>query len=176
MEVKIIRSNRRRRTVSARMVKDILVVSAPARLTDARLEQIIAGFKIKFQRRELKEELNRRQGLAQIAARLNEKYFENKLKISLIEYVSDQNSKFGCCNYQTASIRISHKVGLMPDWVRDYVLIHEMAHLIEPNHSKSFWELVYRYKLAERARGYLIAKGGETEEEEGNSLPLCGEG
>jgi predicted metal-dependent hydrolase len=49
----------------------------------------------------------------------------------------------------------------MPDWVRDYVLIHEMAHLIEPNHSKSFWDIVSRYELAERARGYLMAAGFE---------------
>ena len=47
----------------------------------------------------------------------------------------------------------------MPEWVRRYVLIHEMAHLIEPNHSRAFWDIVSRYKLTERARGYLMAVG-----------------
>ncbi len=43
----------------------------------------------------------------------------------------------------------------MPDWVVDYVLLHELAHLVEPTHSSSFWALVDRYPQAERARGYL---------------------
>ena len=47
----------------------------------------------------------------------------------------------------------------MPDWVRDYVIVHEMAHLVEPNHGKDFHKLVDKYKLTERARGYLIAAG-----------------
>ena len=159
MEVKIIRSHRRRRTVSARLVEDTLLVSAPLVLSQARLDKIIFNFKEKFERKKLKDELERKQGLCDIARRLNEKYFANQLKINSIEYVTDQNSKFGCCNYHRGNIRISHKIGLMPAWVRDYVIIHEMAHLIEPNHSQAFWVIVSRYKLAERARGFLIACG-----------------
>lgn len=159
MEVKIIRSSRRYRTVSARMEKDLLVVSAPTVLSEERLKKIVADFKIKFERKRLKEELDRKQSLLEVAAKLNQRYFGNKLKINSIEYVTGQNSKFGCCNCRNANIRISHRVGLMPEWVRDYVLIHEMAHLIEPNHSRAFWSIVSRYRLAERAKGYLMAVG-----------------
>jgi predicted metal-dependent hydrolase len=159
MEIKIIRSRRRRRTVSARLVKDELLVSAPLLIPQERLEKIIADFKLKFEKKRIKEELDKKQSLAEIAAGLNEKYFSNKLKINSIEYVTGQNSKFGCCYCSSANIRISHKVGLMPDWVRDYVLIHEMAHLLEPNHGRRFWEIVARYRLAERAKGFLLATG-----------------
>ena len=162
MEVKIIRSRRRSRTVSARIVKDILVVRAPLAISQGHLERIIADFKIKFKRKKLKDELNKRENLSGMAASLNERYFDNALKISSIEYVTDQRSKFGCCNYTTASIRISHRVSTMPAWVQEYVVLHEMAHLIEPNHSRSFWKIVSRYTLAERARGYLIALGLES--------------
>ena len=165
MEVKIIRSRRRFRTISGRLVKDILVVRAPAALSPERLEKIVAKFKLKFERKRLKEELNRKHDLVRIAARINEQYFNNKLSVKSIEYVTGQNSKFGCCHHQTANIRISHKVGLMPEWVRDYVVMHEMVHLIEPNHGKLFWDIVSRYKLAERARGYLMAAGVDFGEE-----------
>ena len=50
-----------------------------------------------------------------------------------------------------------------PGWVIDYVLVHEVAHLRYAGHGPRFWSLVQRYPLAERARGYLIAKGGEAD-------------
>ncbi len=156
MEVKIIRSHRRRRTVSARLLEDTLIVSAPLMLSEPRLDKIILGFKEKFERKKIKEELDRKEALSEVAKRLNERYFSNKLKINSIEYVTDQNSKYGCCNFSSGHIRISHRIGLMPSWVRNYVIVHEMAHLIEPNHSRAFWGIVYRYELAERARGFLL--------------------
>jgi hypothetical protein len=146
------------------MDKDILVISAPLMLSRERLEKIILDFKVKFEKLKLKEELDRKQSLVDIAGRLNAKYFGGRLRINSIEYVTGQSSKFGCCHYRSADIRISHRVGLMPDWVRDYVLIHEMAHLIEPNHGRAFWDIVSRYKLAERAKGYLMASGMQAED------------
>ncbi|MCX5694787.1 MAG: M48 family metallopeptidase [Candidatus Omnitrophica bacterium] len=159
MEVKIIRSQRRRRSVNARLINDLLVVNAPALLSQVHLDEIINGFKIKFAKIKIKNELDKKESLRDLAKELNKEYFNSELKIESIEYVTGQNSRFGCCNYRTGRIRISHKIGMMPRWVRKYVLIHEMAHLVEPNHSRSFWNIVLRYRLTERARGYLMAVG-----------------
>ena len=139
MEVKVTRSIRRLRTVSARLDKDILHINAPLLLPQSRLDKIVADFRLRFQKKIIKEQLEKQLSLAEIAHRLNAKYFSNQLKINSIEYVTNQERKFGCCDYRTGNIRISHRVGLMPDWVRDYVLVHEMAHLLEPNHSSRFW-------------------------------------
>ena len=43
-----------------------------------------------------------------------------------------------------------------PVGVLDYVLMHEMTHLLYSNHSKEFWKKVNEYKYTERARGFLI--------------------
>jgi predicted metal-dependent hydrolase len=166
MEITITRSRRRRRTVSARLVNDTLFVYAPALMSEPALTKVIDHFKARFQRKKLKDELNKKTCLLEVARSLNEKYFDSKLKINKIEYVTNQSAKFGCCDYKSGNIRISHKLSAMPPWVRDYVVFHEMAHLLEPHHKKSFWDIVSRYPLAERARGYLMAVGLEKQDSE----------
>lgn len=162
--IRIVRSPRRRKTVSARLVSNILYIHAPMHISSERLDELTLHFKNKFQRDILKKELNKQQDLRVVADELNKKYFSGRLHIRSIGYVTNQETKFGCCNYKTGIIRISSMVASMPLWVRDYVVMHEIAHLVEPNHSKAFWDIVSRYKLSERARGFLIAKGLEKEE------------
>ncbi len=161
--VKILRSKKRRRSVSARLVRDILVVRAPEGMPEIRLQEVIVELKARIERKRLKEELNKSEDLASRAEEFNKRYFENKLKVNSIEYVTGQKSRFGCCNFRTGSIRISDRISSMPQWVRDYVIIHELAHLVVPDHSRAFWDIVNRYKLAERAKGYLIAASNFSE-------------
>jgi predicted metal-dependent hydrolase len=166
MEVRIIRSERRRRTVSARMEGNVLLVRAPAGMPQARLDAVIADFRARFRLRALRERMNRDEDLAARARLLSEKYFGGELVPAWIGYVTGQRNTFGCCYHRTGRIRISLAVGAMPRWVRDYILVHEMAHLREPRHDAAFWKLVARYPLAERARGYLLGAGMREEGEE----------
>ncbi len=55
-------------------------------------------------------------------------------------------------------------VAPFPDWVVDYVIVHELAHLRVGGHGDEFWQLVGRYPKAERAIGYLLAKAGDEDE------------
>ena len=75
-----------------------------------------------------------------------------------ITWSNRQNTRWGSCSVDTGHIRISDRLAGFPDWVIDYVVVHELAHLIESGHNVRFWEIVNRYPLAERARGYLLAQ------------------
>lgn len=158
--VRIIRSAKRRKTVSARLEGDVLVIRAPATMRDEELGPIIDGLRQRVRRRarvvpQSDEALEKR------ARELNRKYFDGRLKWQSVRYVTNQNSRFGSCTPSNGTIRLSHRLATMPAWVRDYVLVHELAHLVEANHGPRFWQLVNRYPLTERARGYLMAVGLE---------------
>ena len=159
--MRVVRSAQRRKTVSARLEEGVLVVRAPASMRDEELAPIIDGLKRRIRRRgrsapQSDESLEKR------AQELNKKYFDGRLKWQSVRYVTNQNSRFGSCTPADGTIRLSHRLATMPVWVRDYVLVHELAHLVEANHGPRFWKLVNRYPLTERARGYLMAVGLET--------------
>ncbi|MDX1521830.1 MAG: M48 family metallopeptidase [Anaerolineae bacterium] len=160
MDVEIIRSKRRKKTVSAREVDGRFIVQAPAAMTDAELKPIIERLQQRWSKRQARESLDD-QALHKRALELNREYFKGKLKWKSIKWVSNQNSRFGSCTPAQKTIRLSHRLAQMPAFVRDYVIVHELAHLLEPNHRQKFWDLVYRYPMTERARGYLMAVGWE---------------
>ncbi|HHH77593.1 MAG TPA: M48 family peptidase [Thermoplasmatales archaeon] len=163
MDVEIIRSERRKKTVQAREVDGRIYVYLPEGLSKEEEKRYVDELVEKVEKRKRRQKLNDDGSLTRRAQELNEKYFDGKLEFR-IKYVTNQSSKSGSCTPATKTIRISDRVANMPPWVRDYVIIHELAHLVQPNHSREFWKLVNRYRYAERARGYLIAVGmGEDE-------------
>ena len=84
---------------------------------------------------------------------------------STIKWVDNQTSRWGSCSPATGTIRLSRALSTFPEWVLDYVIVHELAHLVVHGHGPAFWEIVNRYALTERARGFLIAKGLEQDAE-----------
>ncbi len=164
MQIQVIRSPRRRKTISARMEGDVMVVRAPANISDDELNQAIENLKARIERRQQARELSDAD-LERRARELNRQYFDGKLRWNSIRWVTNQQKRFGSCTPGTGAIRISHRVGQMPRFVQDYVILHELAHLVEANHGPRFWKLVNRYPRTERARGYLMAVGLESLED-----------
>ncbi|MEM8860292.1 MAG: M48 family metallopeptidase [Chloroflexota bacterium] len=163
--VKIIRSRKRRKTVNAQVKDGVLVVRAPARMTDRELEPVIEKLRKRLKAKlvvtpQTNEELQKR------AKQLNKKYFNGRLQWESITYVTNQNKRYGSCSPTQRTIRLNHRLAKMPEFVRDYVIVHELAHLEQANHGPKFWELVYKYPLTERARGYLMAVGMEELDQE----------
>jgi predicted metal-dependent hydrolase len=94
--------------------------------------------------------------LEERAAALAERY--ELPRPASIRWVDNQELRWGSCTPVDGSVRISSKLLAEPEWVLDYVIIHELAHLVVPGHGRSFWTLVDRYPRAERARGWLMAR------------------
>ncbi|MCL5292079.1 MAG: M48 family metallopeptidase [Actinobacteria bacterium] len=157
IDVRVIRSRKRVKSVAACLNGNVLEVRAPLALPQEELDGIVEKFKRRLIRRRRTEHLNSDGALASRIDELNKRYFDGKLQVSSVKYVFNQVKSIGSCTPKTRSIRISQRAAELPQWVVDYVLIHELAHLIEANHSKRFRALVNKYPLAERARGYLMA-------------------
>jgi predicted metal-dependent hydrolase len=160
MDIKVIRSRRRRRTVHGRQVNGVLEILAPAHLDDRALQPLIETIAKRMERRSAGRCLDD-QALDQRARRLNAEVFAGRLKWSSIRWVTNQNRRFGSCTPGLGEIRISHRLARMPAFVLDYVIVHELSHLVYLGHGERFWQQVNRYPLAERARGYLMAVGLE---------------
>jgi predicted metal-dependent hydrolase len=155
--VEVRRSQRRRRTVSAYRDGERVVVLIPDQFSRAEETEWVARMLARLAAREEKirrtdDELHAR--ARRLIARYLPEHARNAAPAS-IRWVNNQTGRWGSCTPADRSIRISHRIQEMPDWVIDYVLLHELSHLVVPSHSAAFWDLVARYPKAERARGYL---------------------
>lgn len=130
-----------------------VVVLIPARMTRAEeaewvKEMVERLTRSERRRRPTDESLHRR------AEQLADAYVDG-VRPASVRWVGNQNSRWGSCTPADRTIRLSSRLQGMPAWVVDYVLVHELAHLVEEGHTKRFWSIVDRYPYAERAKGFL---------------------
>jgi len=118
------------------MISDSLPEKVRNKHVSCLISRVIASKKLP----QLKEKINE----------LNKKYFNKKInKI----FFKNHKSKWGSCSSDN-NVNISTRLLFAPDDVLEYVCIHELAHLIEMNHSENFWKLVeeampdYKDKMA----------------------------
>lgn len=157
--VEVRRSTRRRRTVSAYREGDHIVVLLPARISradEARWVEDLVGKIVARERRGVSAGPKRSDAaLLRRARDLNATYLGGRAEPAQVRWVGPLRSRWASCTPAERSIRVSERVRGMPAWVLDYVLVHELAHLLEPGHGPRFWALVEAYPRTERARGYL---------------------
>jgi predicted metal-dependent hydrolase len=154
--VEVVRSKRRRKTVSAHLVGDDLVrVLMPAWMSKADEERYVADLVPRVIRQERRERMD----IGERAATLAKRYDLPTPKA--VTWMPNRKTQWATCVVASREICVVERLADFPAWVLDYVLVHELAHLAEANHSARFWKLVNRYPKAERARGFLIAKGND---------------
>jgi predicted metal-dependent hydrolase len=170
MDYQLIRS--RRRTVAIQILKDGVIVRAPMKLPAAVIQafveskrgwiekklaaqtQVLPGF-TQAQLDELtgqaKQELP--QKAAQYAALLGVDYGRITVR--------HQKTRWGSCSGKK-NLNFNCLLMLAPERVRDYVVVHELCHLLEMNHSSRFWALVEKRMPDYRdARRWLRTRGKE---------------
>ncbi|MFD0045245.1 M48 family metallopeptidase [Pseudarthrobacter scleromae] len=155
------RSSRRTRTVAAFWENGTAVVAIPARFTAAQEAEWVHKMVSKLQRQgERRAAAGKRRpatdaALAEHAAQLSAKYLGGRAVPTSVRWVSNQNSRWGSATPAEGTIRLSDKLRPMPQWVIDYVLLHELAHLLVAAHNAAFWQLLEAYPETQRAKAFL---------------------
>lgn len=153
-EIEVVRSARRRRTVSAYRDGAKTVVLIPARMSKADEERWVAEMVAKLARQDARARPSD-EGLLTRARQLSAQYLGGRAQPASVRWVSNQKSRWGSCTPADGSIRLSRRLEGMPSYVIDYVLLHELAHLLVPGHGPQFWAVLAEYPRLERARGFL---------------------
>ncbi len=155
--VEVRRSARRRRTVTAYREQGRTIVLIPAAFSPAEERRWVAQMVAKLQTREerRRKSLGGDEDLMARARALSAAHLDGAAEPAAVRWVDNQNRRWGSCTPADRTIRLSSRLRTMPEYVVDYVLVHELVHLIEPGHDQRFWALVARYPRAERARGFL---------------------
>lgn len=112
----------------------------------------------RLQRGETRRRSPARESDAALLARcheLSDSYLDAKARPNSVRWVAPMRTRWASCTPSQGTIRVSRQLRDVPPWVLDYVLVHELAHLLVPTHGPRFWKLVSGYAKSERAIGYL---------------------
>ena len=152
--LEIHRSRRRRRSAQAHPRGRSVVVRLPDGLPVPEEERLIDRLVAKVTGHAAAAAFGGDAALALRAAELADRYLEG-VRPTTIRWAGGMQRRHGSCTASQGAIRISRDVATYPAYVRDYVIVHELAHLTVADHSHRFEALVARYPATERARGWL---------------------
>ena len=153
VEVRV--SKRRKKTAGAHWEGDRIVVVVPTHLRGVERDQMVESLSRRLARHRPHLHASDQQ-LEQRALDLGRRYLDGVAPAS-IRWSTTQNKRWGSCTIATREIRISERLRVVPTWVLDAVIVHELAHLLEPNHSPRFRELESRHPR--RADADLFLEG-----------------
>ncbi len=157
-EVEVRISKRRKRTSEAKWVGGRIVVSLPAHLdVESRQKTIDWLVGRLLTRHRLQSGLDD-DGLLARAIELSDRYLAGARPLS-VRWVTNQTARWGSCSFHSGHIRVSHRLRVVPEWVLDSVLVHEVAHLTYPDHSRAFHELAAAYPRHKEAGVFLAGYG-----------------
>jgi predicted metal-dependent hydrolase len=152
--VEVRRSARRRRSVTAFREGGRTIVVVPARMSRADIKPFVDELVGRLAERERRgrrtdDELHAR------ATELSRRYLDAAAVPSSVRWVSNQRRRWGSCTPSEGTIRLSDRLVTMPAHVVDYVLLHELVHLLVPGHGPDFEAFMRGYPRLLEARAFL---------------------
>jgi predicted metal-dependent hydrolase len=154
LPIEVVRSTRRRRGASAHARDGRIVVQLPAALPPAAADRTIATLVGRVSGQVRARERGGDEWLAERARDVGDAWLEGVTARS-VTWSSRMSRRWASATPATGAIRVSDRAAAFPERVLDYLLVHELAHLVEPNHSPAFHELVARYPDTAWAQGFL---------------------
>ena len=153
-EIVVIRSARRKKSISAYRQGGRIVISIPARLSKADERAIVPEMIAKIRSQEESKTPGEESLLARIDELLTELAPEITARPISVTW-RGMRERWGSCTSVDRTIRISDRLKLAPDFALDYVLFHEAIHLEHFDHGEQFSEVLGRFEDAELASAYL---------------------
>jgi hypothetical protein len=157
-EVEVRTSTRRRKTSEAKWVGGKIIVSLPAHLKADERDKTVTWLVDRLVSKHPRRMAQGDDALLARSIELSEQYLIGARPTS-VRWVTNQNSRWGSCSFHSGEIRISHRLRMVPGWVLDSVLVHELAHLTFPNHSAAFHQLANCYPRHAEAGTFLAGYG-----------------
>lgn len=146
---------KRVRNVNVRLVGNELRVSAPPTLQQSELEATVRRLARTLVRRVRAEELNSDDQALEIAQKVAAR-FPKPPRVRAVRFVTTQRARWGSYSPSTGVIRLHAGLRLLPKWVLEAVVAHELAHAFHPDHSAAFWSLLRRVcPKTDRANAFL---------------------
>jgi hypothetical protein len=174
VEVRV--SKRRKKTAGAHWEGDRIVVVVPAHLRGIERDEMVDVLSRRLARH--RPHLHASDDLLEQRALVLARCYLDGVAASSIRWSTTQVKRWGSCTLETREIRISERLRVVPDWVLDAVIVHELAHLLEPNHSPRFRELERRYPRRQEAdvflEGYALGLHMPAAADMEGSEPLAG--
>ena len=153
LDLRVVR--KRVKNINARLRGTTLSVSAPHRVSKTELEETIRQLARRLVRRSRADAVNHGRPAAEIARRVAAR-FPDPPEVADVRFVTNQTARWGSYSLQTGIVRLNAALRLMPPWVLEAVVAHELAHAFHPDHSPAFWELARLVcPKTDRARAFL---------------------